>query len=129
MVRVITAGCWQVTSFDENQTAFTAEGLMLAEVGAAHPAASRVAAVLIGEHAFHHKNFFAAKVAVWVEEGAGCPTHHGGVLGAIVFLLLEEFLSHYTIHWQLGLGAVLLGVVLLAPNGLTSLLRRKGASA
>nr|WP_315490268.1 branched-chain amino acid ABC transporter permease [uncultured Rhodoferax sp.] len=53
---------------------------------------------------------------------------YGGVLGAIVFLLLEEFLSHYTIHWQLGLGAVLLGVVLLAPNGLTSLLRRKGAA-
>ncbi len=45
---------------------------------------------------------------------------YGGVLGAIVFLLLEEVLGHYTIHWQLGLGAVLLGVVLLAPNGLTS---------
>ena len=54
---------------------------------------------------------------------------YGGVLGAIVFLLLEELLSHHTIHWQLGLGAVLLGVVLLAPNGLTSMLRRKGAVA
>lgn len=54
---------------------------------------------------------------------------YGGVLGAGVFLLLEEVLSNYTIHWQLGLGAVLLGVVLLAPNGLTSMLRRKGASA
>ena len=53
---------------------------------------------------------------------------YGGVLGASVFLLLEEFLSHYTIHWQLGLGAVLLGVVLLAPNGLTSMLRRKGSA-
>lgn len=50
---------------------------------------------------------------------------YGGVIGAVVFLLLEEFLSHYTIHWQLGLGAVLLGVVLLAPNGITSLLRRR----
>lgn len=51
---------------------------------------------------------------------------YGGVIGAIVFLLLEELLSHYTIHWQLGLGAVLLGVVLLAPNGISSFLRRKG---
>jgi branched-chain amino acid transport system permease protein len=42
-------------------------------------------------------------------------------------LLLEELLSHHTIHWQLGLGAILLGVVLLAPNGLTSLLRRRSA--
>jgi branched-chain amino acid transport system permease protein len=54
---------------------------------------------------------------------------YGGVLGAIVFLLLEEVLSHHTIHWQLGLGAVLLGVVLLVPNGLTSMMRRKWATA
>jgi branched-chain amino acid transport system permease protein len=54
---------------------------------------------------------------------------YGGLLGAAFFLLLEELLSHYTIHWQLGLGAVLLLVVLLAPNGLAGLLKRKkGAS-
>ena len=47
---------------------------------------------------------------------------YGGVWGAIVFLLLEEMLSHFTIHWQLGLGALLLMVVLLLPNGLTSAL-------
>ena len=47
---------------------------------------------------------------------------YGGVWGAIVFLFLEEILSHFTIHWQLGLGALLLMVVLLLPNGLTSAL-------
>jgi branched-chain amino acid transport system permease protein len=47
---------------------------------------------------------------------------YGGVWGDIVFLLLEENLSHFTIHWQLGLGALLLMVVLLLPNGLTSAL-------
>jgi branched-chain amino acid transport system permease protein len=52
---------------------------------------------------------------------------YGGVVGAIVFLVLEELMSHYTIHWQLGLGFMWLLVVLLAPNGLTSLMRRKGA--
>lgn len=46
---------------------------------------------------------------------------YGGLVGAAVFLLLEEVLVAYTIHWQLGLGAVLLAVVLLAPNGLMSL--------
>ena len=45
----------------------------------------------------------------------------GGVVGAVVFLLLEEVLSHYTIYWQFILGAVLLTVVLVAPNGLMSL--------
>ena len=56
---------------------------------------------------------------------------YGGVWGAIVFLLLEETLSHFTIHWQLGLGALLLMVVLLLPNGLTSALThlRKDRSA
>ena len=47
---------------------------------------------------------------------------YGGVWGAIVFLSLEETLSHFTIHWQLGLGALLLMVVLIVPNGLTSAL-------
>jgi branched-chain amino acid transport system permease protein len=38
-----------------------------------------------------------------------------------VFLLLEEILVAYTIHWTLALGALLLTVVLVAPNGLLSL--------
>ena len=49
---------------------------------------------------------------------------YGGVLGAVVFLLLEEVLSSYTIYWQFGLGAMLLAVVLLTPNGLMSLFQR-----
>ncbi|MGJ9419614.1 branched-chain amino acid ABC transporter permease [Massilia sp. CMS3.1] len=49
---------------------------------------------------------------------------YGGILGAFVMLLLEEILSAYTIHWQLYLGAILLGVVLLLPNGLASLFKR-----
>ena len=48
---------------------------------------------------------------------------YGGVMGAVFFLLLEELLTHFTIHWQLGLGAVLLLVVLMAPNGLASLIK------
>ena len=48
----------------------------------------------------------------------------GGVWGAVVFLLLEEVLSSFTIHWQLGLGALLLTVVLVAPKGLAALWQR-----
>lgn len=48
----------------------------------------------------------------------------GGVIGAIVMLMLEEILSGYTIHWQLILGGILLAVVLLLPNGLASLYER-----
>lgn len=42
----------------------------------------------------------------------------GGPLGALALLLLEELLSGFTLHWQLGLGALLLLVVLYAPRGL-----------
>jgi branched-chain amino acid transport system permease protein len=52
---------------------------------------------------------------------------YGGALGAAVLLLLEEVLSGYTIHWQLGVGIALLAVVLYAPNGLFSLARRRPA--
>ncbi|MFZ6732608.1 branched-chain amino acid ABC transporter permease [Undibacterium sp. Ji42W] len=45
----------------------------------------------------------------------------GGILGAVVMLMLEEILSGYTIHWQLYLGIILLLVVMFLPNGLASL--------
>ncbi len=48
----------------------------------------------------------------------------GGPLGAAVFLLLEELLSAYTLHWQMALGALLLAVVMLAPQGLAGLAGR-----
>ena len=48
---------------------------------------------------------------------------YGGVIGAAVLLLIEEMLSAYTMHWQLGVGLVLLAVVLFAPNGLAAILR------
>ncbi|MEH3086660.1 MAG: branched-chain amino acid ABC transporter permease [Xylophilus ampelinus] len=49
----------------------------------------------------------------------------GGFIGAAAFLLLEEVLAAYTIHWQFILGAVLLLVVLSAPRGLAGLLQRE----
>ena len=52
---------------------------------------------------------------------------YGALIGATAFLLLEEILAGYTIHWQFGLGALLLLVVLVAPNGLMSLANRNRA--
>jgi branched-chain amino acid transport system permease protein len=76
--------------------------------------------------------FVSPSMMQWSESGVlmvmvilgGVGHLYGGLVGAIVFLVLEEALSTYTIHWQFGLGAVLLVVVLLAPNGLLSLLRK-----
>jgi branched-chain amino acid transport system permease protein len=77
--------------------------------------------------------FVSPSMMQWSESGVlmvmvilgGVGHLYGGLIGAVVFLVLEEALSSYTIHWQFGLGAVLLGVVLLAPNGLLSLFRKR----
>ena len=66
--------------FHQNQAPFAAERLVLAEVGAADPAACGVAAMFVGKHALHYKYFFATKMPVRVEERARCPAHHGCVL-------------------------------------------------
>jgi branched-chain amino acid transport system permease protein len=45
----------------------------------------------------------------------------GPVLGAVVFLLLEDVLSAWTVHWQIILGPLLVLVVLFAKKGLIGL--------
>ncbi|MDA1327158.1 MAG: branched-chain amino acid ABC transporter permease, partial [Proteobacteria bacterium] len=49
----------------------------------------------------------------------------GPILGAMVFLLLEEFLSGVTEYWQLIFGPILILVVLFARGGLLGYLTRK----
>ncbi len=80
--------------------------------------------------------FVSPSMMQWSESGmlmimvilGGVGHLYGGFVGAVVFLVLEELLSTFTIHWQLGLGAALLAVVLLAPNGLLSLWRKRGGA-
>jgi branched-chain amino acid transport system permease protein len=66
---------------------------------------------------------------LWTQSGmllvmvvlGGVGSLYGGAIGAAALLILEEVLAAYTIHWQLGVGAVLLAVVFLAPHGLAGL--------
>jgi branched-chain amino acid transport system permease protein len=52
----------------------------------------------------------------------GMGTLFGPVLGAVAFLLLEDFLAAWTVHWQVVLGPLLILVVLFARRGLYGLL-------
>ena len=52
----------------------------------------------------------------------GMGTLFGPVLGAFVFLLLEDLLSKWTVHWQVVLGPLLVLIVLYARRGLWGLL-------
>jgi len=52
----------------------------------------------------------------------GMGTLFGPVLGAFVFLLLEDVLAAWTVHWQVVLGPLLVLIVLYARRGLWGLL-------
>jgi len=93
-------------------------------------------AALAGALLANQSSFVSPSLLQWSQSGmllimvilGGVGHLFGGFVGAVVFLLMEEILLDYTQYWQFWLGAVLLAVVLLAPNGLMSLLKRKEAA-
>lgn len=84
---------------------------------------------LAGALLANQNSFVNPNLLYWTQSGSlmimvilgGVGYLYGGLLGAIVLLVLEEVVSGYTIHWQLGVGAVLLAIVLFAPRGLAGL--------
>ncbi|AUH65957.1 branched-chain amino acid ABC transporter permease [Paracoccus zhejiangensis] len=52
----------------------------------------------------------------------------GAVGGAVIALLLEEFLSRFSEHWPLFFGLILIGVVLASRDGVSGLIRRIGGA-
>ena len=69
----------------------------------------------------------------WIQSGTllvmviigGVGYLYGGVVGAVVLLCLEEVLSGFTLHWHIGLGVLLLGIVLFAPKGVAALFGKR----
>ncbi|MGG5886166.1 branched-chain amino acid ABC transporter permease [Falsiroseomonas sp. HC035] len=49
---------------------------------------------------------------------------HGALLGALGFVLLEEWLSHQWEHWRIAFGVLLILAVVFMPGGLSGLLAR-----
>jgi branched-chain amino acid transport system permease protein len=54
----------------------------------------------------------------------GMGTLLGPIVGATVFILLEDILAHFSEHWKLGLGIILVLVVLGSRDGINGLARR-----
>ena len=80
-------------------------------------------------------NFISPEMMDWTRSGelifmvvlGGTGALFGPLMGAAVFLLLEELLSGWTIYWQLPFGLLLILVVLFARGGLAGLLEgRRG---
>ena len=120
----------------DNETRMAAIGFSVYRVKLMAFVLAGALAGLAGALLAHQGGFVSPSLMQWSESGmlmvmvilGGVGHLYGGLVGAVVFLVLEELLSSYTIHWQFGLGAVLLAVVLLAPNGLLSLRRKRKPS-
>ncbi len=117
----------------ENETRMEAIGFPVFRLKLAAFVIAGALAGLAGALTANHASFVSPSMMQWSQSGmlmimvilGGVGYLWGGVVGALVFLVLEEILSHYTIHWQFFLGAALLAVVLAAPNGLMSLFDRR----
>ena len=77
--------------------------------------------------------FVSPAVMSWQRSGdlifmvvlGGLGTLHGALAGAIAFILAEEVLSHYFVHWRIVFGPLLIAAVLFARGGLVGGLRRR----
>jgi branched-chain amino acid transport system permease protein len=59
----------------------------------------------------------------------GLGTITGPIVGAIAFLVMEEFFKGLTQHWMLIMGPVIVVIALLTRNGFAWLIRPREASA
>ena len=87
---------------------------------------------LAGALLANNTDFISPAVMYWTRSGdlmvmvilGGMGTLFGPVMGAVVFLVLEELLSQVTEYWAIIIGPLLLLVVLFARGGIMGLLGR-----
>ena len=80
------------------------------------------------------RGFASPEVMFWVFSGqalmmvtmGGIGTLVGPILGAMVFILIQEVLSSYTEHWMIFTGVVFVLIVIFLPGGLVGTARRLG---
>ncbi|WP_441233374.1 branched-chain amino acid ABC transporter permease [Bradyrhizobium sp. 930_D9_N1_4] len=89
---------------------------------------------LAGALLANNTDFVSPAVMYWTRSGdlmvmvilGGMGTLFGPVMGTVVFLLLEEFLSQITEYWALIMGPLLLLIVLFGRGGIMGMLGRAG---
>jgi branched-chain amino acid transport system permease protein len=89
---------------------------------------------LAGALLANNTDFVSPAVMFWTRSGdlmvmvilGGMGSLFGPVIGAIVYLVLEEFLSQLTEYWALIMGPLLLLIVLFGRGGIIGLLGRLG---
>jgi branched-chain amino acid transport system permease protein len=57
----------------------------------------------------------------------GMRTFWGPLLGAAVFVMLQDYISSMTVNWMSFVGVIFILVVLFFPRGLLGMIRRRSA--
>lgn len=63
---------------------------------------------------------------IFVAVLGGLGSLHGAIIGALAFILLEEGLAHYSEHWRIVFGPLLVLAVLFMRGGITAYLAKLG---
>jgi branched-chain amino acid transport system permease protein len=92
-----------------------AAGVIAGMAGALYPFVNQY----VGPNAVHW-TLSAAMIIMLVIGGVG--TLSGGLIGAIVYMTIQTYLSSYTDRWQLIIGAIFVATVIIVPHGLMPLL-------
>lgn len=87
------------------------------------------AAGLAGALLANQNNYASPALFNWLQSGhllvmvilGGVGGFWGGAIGAVVFIVLEEALQHWTRYWQIALGVFVILAVMKAPDGLSGL--------
>ena len=116
----------------ENETRMEASGFPVMRIKLAAFVIAGAMAGLAGALAANQNDMASPGMLAWHQSGmllimvilGGVGRFLGPALGAVVLLGLEEVVSGHTLHWQFFVGALLVAVVLFAPDGLATLGRR-----
>ncbi len=117
----------------ENETRMQALGYPVLRIKLVAFVFAGALAGLAGALLANHNLFVSPSLMHWTASAnliimvivGGIGLRFGGVVGAAVMLLLEEFLRLYTDYWHLPLGVLLLVIVLFAPRGLAGMFLRR----
>jgi branched-chain amino acid transport system permease protein len=130
-----------IEAIRENETRATAIGYPVYRYKLLCFVISGAIAGLAGALIANHTGYVSPVYLHWIQSGTlmimvilgGVGRFWGGPIGAVVLLALEEafsgspLLGEYALHWQLPVGVILLAVVLLAPQGIAGLVKKKSA--
>lgn len=118
----------------ENPTRVSVTGFDVTRVRLVAYVISGMLAGLAGFFLANHTEFVSPAFMSWQRSGelifmavlGGVGSLHGAIIGAIAYLIAEDALSHFTEHWRVIFGPMIVLFVLFTRGGIVGMLRKLG---